>query len=205
MKLYYDQSMLQYVQNLYSIVQSQEQKIKELESAVSVLMAEVEELKKRPNTTIEKIEYKFDQLKVETLEGTLNIGLNPTVPDQIENFEVEQQGLQVNNSKREEVIFKAAQERLMAFLNEDCVRYIEQLAVQNNYELDDAHKEFIIEDIRKQIDSRITFYLKQGTYNESVPIEAQIGEITSKVKQDVERSISHFIHALPLEGADTNP
>lgn len=27
---------------------------------------------------IEKIEYKFDQLKVETLEGTLSIGLSPT-------------------------------------------------------------------------------------------------------------------------------
>lgn len=205
MKLYYDQSMLQYVQNLYGIVQSQDQKIKELESAVSALMAEVGELKKRPSTTIEKIEYKFDQLKVETLEGTLNIGLNPTVPDQIENFEVEQQGLQVNNSKREEEIFKAVQGRLITFLNEDCVRYIEQLAAQNNYELDDAHKEFIIEDIRKQIDSRITFYLKQETFNESVPIKVQIDEITSKVKQDVERSISHFIHALPLEGADTNP
>ncbi|WP_191562380.1 spore germination protein GerPC [Metabacillus idriensis] len=205
MKLYYDQSMLQYVQNLYCIVQSQDQKIKELESSISAMMAEIGELKKRPSTSIERIEYKFDQLKVETLEGTLNIGLNPTVPDQIENFEVEQQELQVNNRKSEEEIFKAVQERLMAFLNEDCVRYIEQLASQHNYELDVAHKEFIIEDIRKQIDSRIRYYLKQGEYSEAVPISQQIEENTSKVKQDVERSISHFIHALPLEGVDTNP
>ncbi|QNG59669.1 spore gernimation protein GerPC [Bacillus sp. PAMC26568] len=205
MKLYYDQSMLQYVQNLYCIVQSQDQKIKELESSISAMMAEIGELKKRPSTSIERIEYKFDQLKVETLEGTLNIGLNPTVPDQIENFEVEQQELQVNNRKREEEIFKAVQERLMAFLNEDCVRYIEQLASQHNYELDVAHKEFIIEDIRKQIDSRIRYYLKQGEYSEAVPISQQIEENTSKVKQDVERSISHFIHALPSEGVDTNP
>ncbi|PLR67377.1 spore germination protein GerPC [Bacillus sp. UMB0893] len=205
MKLYYDQSMLQYVQNLYCIVQSQDQKIKELESSISAMMAEIGELKKRPSTTIERIEYKFDQLKVETLEGTLNIGLNPTVPDQIENFEVEQQELQVNNRKREEEIFKAVQERLMAFMNEDCVRYIEQLASQHNYELDVAHKEFIIEDIRKQIDSRIRYYLKQGEYSEAVPISQQIEENTSKVKQDVERSISHFIHALPSEGVDTNP
>lgn len=205
MKLYYDQSMLQYVQNLYCIVQSQDQKIKELESSISAMMAEIGELKKRPSTRIEKIEYKFDQLKVETLEGTLNIGLNPTVPDQIENFEVEQQELQVNNRKSEEEIFKAVQERLMAFLNEDCVRYIEQLASQHNYELDVAHKKFIIEDIRKQIDSRIWYYLKQGEYSEAVPISQQIEENTSKVKQDVERSISHFIHALPLEGVDTNP
>ncbi|USK34738.1 spore germination protein GerPC [Bacillus sp. F19] len=207
MKLYYDQSMMQCVQHLYGIVQAQDQKIKKLESAVSAMMDEIEELKKRPSTTIEKIEYKFDQLKVETLEGTLNIGLNPTVPDQIENFEVDQKGLQVNqvnNTKRGEEIFEAVQARLLAFLNEDCVKYIEQLAAQYRYELDDAHKEFIIEDIRKQIDSRIRFYLKQGTYDESVPVSALIEDITSKVKQDVERSITYFIQALPKEGADSN-
>jgi spore germination protein PC len=207
MKLYYDQSMMQCVQHLYGIVQAQDQKIKKLESAVSAMMDEIEELKKRPSTTIEKIEYKFDQLKVETLEGTLNIGLNPTVPDQIENFEVDQRGLQVNqvpNTKREEEIFEAVQARLLAFLNEDCVKYIEQLAAQYSYELDDAHKEFIIEDIRKQIDSRIRYYLKQRTYDESVPVSALIEDITSKVKQDVERSITYFIQALPKEGADSN-
>ncbi|MGM0921916.1 MAG: spore germination protein GerPC [Bacillota bacterium] len=207
MKLYYDQSMMQCVQNLYGIVQAQDQKIKRLESAVSAMMDEIEELKKRPSTTIEKIEYKFDQLKVETLEGTLNIGLNPTVPDQIENFEVDQKGLQVNqgnNTKREEEIFEAVQARLLAFLNEDCVNYIEQLAAQYRYELDHAHKEFIIEDIRKQIDSRIRFYLKQGTYDESVPVSALIEDITSQVKQDVERSITYFIQSLPKEGVDSN-
>jgi spore germination protein PC len=207
MKLYYDQSMMQCVQHLYGIVQAQDQKIKKLESAVSAMMDEIEELKKRPSTTIEKIEYKFDQLKVETLEGTLNIGLNPTVPDQIENFEVDQRGLQVNqvnNTKREEEIFEAVQARLLAFLNEDCVKYIEQLAAQYSYELDDAHKEFIIEDIRKQIDSRIRYYLNQRTYDESVPVSALIEDITSKVKQDVERSITHFIQALPKEGVDSN-
>jgi spore germination protein PC len=207
MKLYYDQSMMQCVQHLYGIIQAQDQKIKKLESAVSAMMDEIEELKKRPCTTIEKIEYKFDQLKVETLEGTLNIGLNPTVPDQIENFEVDQRGLQVNqvnNTKREEEIFEAVQERSLSFLNEDCVKYIEQLAAQYSYELDNAHKEFIIEDIRKQIDSRIRFYLKQETYDESLPVSALIEDITSKVKQDVERSITYFIQALPKEGADSN-
>ena len=34
------------------------------------------------------MEYKFDQLKVETLEGTLNIGLNPSDLQGIEDFSV---------------------------------------------------------------------------------------------------------------------
>ena len=34
------------------------------------------------------MEYKFDQLKVETLEGTLNIGLNPSDLQAIEDFSV---------------------------------------------------------------------------------------------------------------------
>ena len=38
----------------------------------------ITELQSRPSVHVEKLEYKFDQLKVEKLEGTLNIGLNPT-------------------------------------------------------------------------------------------------------------------------------
>ena len=37
---------------------------------------------------LNELEYKFDQLKVETLEGTLNIGLNPTDLQGIEDFSV---------------------------------------------------------------------------------------------------------------------
>ena len=35
-----------------------------------------------------ELEYKFDQLKVETLEGTLNIGLNPSDLQGIEDFSI---------------------------------------------------------------------------------------------------------------------
>ena len=44
------------------------------------------------------MEYKFDQLKVENLNGTLNIGLNPfsTKEQQIEDFQVDTETLKVN-------------------------------------------------------------------------------------------------------------
>ena len=44
------------------------------------------------------MEYKFDQLKVENLNGTLNIGLNPfsAKGQQIEDFQVDTETLKVN-------------------------------------------------------------------------------------------------------------
>ncbi len=48
---------------------------------------------------MEKIEYKFDQLKVESLDGTLNIGLNPSnLKETIEDLAVEQ-NVNVNSIK----------------------------------------------------------------------------------------------------------
>lgn len=47
-------------------------------------------IKDKPTTNIERIDYQFDQLKIERLEGTLNIGLNPSDPNSVQNFEVGQ-------------------------------------------------------------------------------------------------------------------
>ena len=70
--------MYQYLQQLHSIVMKQENKILHLEKAIFQLNKEIQELKQKPAIHVDKMEYKFDQLKVETLEGTLNIGLNPS-------------------------------------------------------------------------------------------------------------------------------
>lgn len=70
-------SMYDYFVQLHRYILWQTNKIRTLERRLSVLEARLQELESQPRTTIERIEYKFDQLKVETLEGTLNIGLAP--------------------------------------------------------------------------------------------------------------------------------
>ncbi len=79
----YDQSVSSYLQNLNSFVQRQALHIQRLEQRLKEIQAEMNTMKQRPATTIERVEYKFDQLKIERLDGTLNIGLNPTDPNSV--------------------------------------------------------------------------------------------------------------------------
>src|SRR5690625_980139 len=73
----WQQSVLQYVNELYQSINEQDLRIKQMEQSIEKLLTQIEELKNKESTHIEKIEYKFDQLKVETVEGTLHIGVLP--------------------------------------------------------------------------------------------------------------------------------
>ena len=75
------QSMQAYIYNQDILIRGMQKKIQSLEKQVS-------EIQNRPPVHIDRMEYKFDQLKVETLEGTLNIGLNPSDLQGIEDYSV---------------------------------------------------------------------------------------------------------------------
>ena len=75
------QSMQTYIYNQDNLIRGMQKKIQSLEKRVS-------EIQNRPPVHIDRMEYKFDQLKVETLEGTLNIGLNPSDLQGIEDYSV---------------------------------------------------------------------------------------------------------------------
>lgn len=66
-----------YFHQLNEYLRWQTERIRYLEGRIELIAHELELLKRQRGVTIEKIEYNFDQLKVETLEGTLNVGLSP--------------------------------------------------------------------------------------------------------------------------------
>jgi spore germination protein PC len=191
--------IMNYLQQLHQYIQRQDQIIQQLNETVRDLKSDVGEIKKQPHTNIEKIEYKFDQLKVEHLDGTLNIGLNPTDPGQIDNFDVQQGGMNVNGVQQQlrEQLFQQCSEEVNQFLNEDCIRLIEDAEHQYDLRLDDPHRRHIIEDIRKQIDSRIQYYLNSQPLSEQDSLLDKKQDTIRQVKKDVENSINHFLNHLP--------
>jgi len=82
----YIQQVHQYVQQMSSYIQQQEGRIAQLEKNVQELQQKIKELGEQPPIKIDKIEYKFEQLKIDSLDGTLNIGLNPLTPDNLEDI-----------------------------------------------------------------------------------------------------------------------
>jgi spore germination protein PC len=194
---------MNYLQQLHHYIQQQDRRIQQLHETIKELRSDIEQIKNQPHTNIEKIEYKFDQLKVENLNGTLNIGLNPTNPEQIENFDVHQKGMNVNGVQQQlrDDLFQQCSAEVNQFLNEDCVSFIEQAEQQYNLRLDDLHRKHIIDDIRKQIDSRIQYYLNGQPLTEQESLLDKKQEILIQVKKDVENSIMHFLNHLPKDSS----
>ncbi|SDR90385.1 Spore germination protein GerPC [Paenibacillaceae bacterium GAS479] len=58
----------------------------QLTAYMKLLWERLQELETKPSYTIEKLEYNFDQLKVEQLDGTLNIGMTAPSESQLQEF-----------------------------------------------------------------------------------------------------------------------
>ena len=82
---------------LQRYLEAQDKRILQLEQEIKHLTEEISLLKNKPPIHVEKIEYKFDQLKVESLDGTLNIGLNPNDLNNIDEFAINNQPASPNS------------------------------------------------------------------------------------------------------------
>ncbi len=191
----------QYLDQMYQYVLHQNQRIDDLEQTLRSLKKEMAELKDRPYTNIEKVEYKFDQLKVETLEGVLNIGLNPTDTEAIDSFDVQQKGLHVNDVHKEikNQIQQQCQMNMMNYLEEECPNTLKKISERYEIALEPMYEQLIIEDIKKQVDSRISYYMQGLRLHDQVNVQQQVEFIDQKVKHDIEQSIQHFIKNIPDE------
>jgi spore germination protein PC len=192
-----------YIQRLHCFVESQDTKIKHLEKLVQSLINDINELKCKPSIQVEKIEYKFDQLKVETLEGTLNIGFNPTDLQGIEDFEIEGKqmggdqnvpGIQVQSTLRVE-------EHILQNIETDVDTIIQQFEHEKQVKIEESYINFIKEDIRKQLPTRIQHYLNQIPINQRNTEQSIVHEnrVIQQIKKDIQNGIYVFLNNLPKE------
>ncbi|MEH7386716.1 spore germination protein GerPC [Bacillus sp. JJ1521] len=189
-----------YVQNLYQYIQQQNLRINQLEQSLQQIQTQINELKGQPSTKIERIEYKFDQLKVETLEGTLNIGLNPMNGEPIEDFSVGQGKMNIPDIRHvHKGLHDEIQDNIDEYLSNDVPVLIEQIVNQERTALEEGHSGFIIEDIQKQIPDRIVHYLGQHHADLQNPSkETEVFDtVIQKIKGDIRNSVTAYIKHLP--------
>jgi spore germination protein PC len=193
----------EYIRQLHLFVEAQSKKIKNLETLVQSLVSDLNELKSKPTIQVEKIEYKFDQLKVETLEGTLNIGLNPTDLQAIEDFAVE--GKQaVGHPFCPTNQFQATmriEESLLQNIDSEVVSIIQHYNQEYNVNIDESYVAFIKDDIRKQLPNRIQFHLNQIPIDQRTNAQGPVNEnrIIELIKNDIQAGIYTFLNNLPNE------
>ncbi|MEC1524035.1 spore germination protein GerPC [Neobacillus niacini] len=202
--MYQDYSqLLQWVQ---MTLQAQENRIATLEHTILKLQEEINQLKDKPSIRVDKIEYKFDQLKVETLEGTLNIGLNPSDLANIEDFAVENQSLKTPiHPKAQMQRSMKIEESIYQYLETELPVLFKETQNQINVRLDDSYLAFIKQDIMKQLPARIDYHIQNAGANERNGEQFSEESIVELLKQEIRKGILIFINHLPenVKGMNT--
>ncbi|PAQ14408.1 spore gernimation protein [Bacillaceae bacterium SAOS 7] len=182
---------LQDIQTLWQYIQQQQRQIDSLTKKVQALQQEIVELKKRPPVSVDKIEYSFDQLKVETLAGTLNIGLSPSELSGIKDYAVNVKG---QNPPDHQQLLPQLLDASNRFIDENLHRLIETYEGQLQRSIAPEMKEHIKRDLTKQLPERIGFYLNQC---KEEPPEVVKEKILAKIKADIEQALAVFISKIP--------
>ncbi|MEH7246650.1 spore germination protein GerPC [Neobacillus niacini] len=202
--MYQDYSqLLQWVQ---MTLQAQEKRIVTLEHTIQKLQEEMKQLKEKPSVRVDKIEYKFDQLKVETLEGTLNIGLNPSDLANIEDFAVENQSLKTPiDPKAQMQRSMKVEESIYQYLETELPALFKETQNQLNVKLDDSYLAFIKQDIMKQLPARIDYHIQNTAAREREGEHSTEESIIDLLKQEIRKGILIFINHLPenVKGMNT--
>ncbi|MBJ8055570.1 spore germination protein GerPC [Bacillus cereus] len=197
-----NQDIYTYLHQLQQALQIQQQTILNLEEQVRLLQEELTELKGRPSSSIGKVEYKFDQLKVENLNGTLNIGLNPfsTKGQQIEDFQVDTETLKVNpETETNPDFYQGILQEMHRYLDEDAYSRILHFEQEERTPLDEMYRQMMVDDIKKQMEHRLPYYLSQVQSYEEISSDPDYlrDVIIQAMKQDIDKAFLSFIQHIP--------
>lgn len=184
-----------YTVQMQRYLETQDYRIQMLENELALMKTKLAELQNKPAVNVERIEYKFDQLKVETLEGTLNIGLNPSDLSNIEELAINSA-----NPPLQPYVFPNRQqfvEDISAAIAAEMDELIQDTAEQQREDLDPSFHQLIKSDIEKQLSQRVSLYLDQTSQPERSPhlLEQVKEKISERIKSDITQSIRNFIQS----------
>lgn len=104
-------------------------------------------------------------------------------------------------SKKNSPLFDRVQKEIYRYLESDAYHVLERIEEECGYPLNDDYRAFILDDIKKQIDQRIRYYVNQLPADDLEPeqIDALVPKIVQKVKRDIEKTCESFVKNLPRE------
>ncbi|MRG87037.1 spore germination protein GerPC [Salinibacillus xinjiangensis] len=168
-----------------------ENKIKQMENQMKELETQIYSIQERPMTNIEKIEYNFDQLKIESLEGTLNIGLSPdglsSEELSIPNPNNQQQG---TNPPRSQPLVQDIMQELQGYFNQTLPTKINQFAQETEKSFPPGFQNMIMQDVYKQLPDRIQHYIRLHSENNNGMLNK---ETKQQIMEDVKKEITHSV------------
>ncbi|MCI1694869.1 spore germination protein GerPC [Aneurinibacillus aneurinilyticus] len=176
----------------------QQEPINQLATEVHQLQYEISLLKNQRPVIVEKMEYKFDQLKVEKLEGTLNIGVTPNSLGNIDELVTNDQTIEdVPIQPQQSRSFQQIKNHIEQYLKRELPKEINAIEKKYKYKLDKEFHRFVIEDIREQTDRRIHYYLNKMNKDMTATNPETIKQtIIKKVRRDIRAGVESYFSKL---------
>ncbi len=182
------QSYLFYLEN---IIRKQSDQLKYLERKIEDLETRIQE---NSSTNVEKIEYHFDQLKIETLEGTLNIGLSPQGVTSADELSIPNPTVNQRTEAEQSPVVQQIQGELQPFFQRELPEKLKEFTEQQNKSLPLGFENMIYEDIFRQLPTRIQHYIRLHSENHNGIVNDQAKDsIISDLKNEIIQSIQKFI------------
>lgn len=186
---------------LYTQLLWQSEKLVKMDRKLDEIMQELQAIRSQKPVNVEKIEYNFDQLKVEKLDGTLNIGITPDNAKSIEQFaignnEVMVGPIPIQTDAPES--YAAIQSGVMNYLNVEAP--IEMKAMEGKYDLSLAgeYRDHIVADVKKQVNERIAHYIRKfDLRDDAEDRDYRIGVISEQVKNDIRLGVEQYLQTFP--------
>lgn len=196
------QNIFYILQQITQQLERQESLIKQLQKKQRALEKELTEVKEKPVLHIDRIEYQFDQLKIDRLEGTLNIGLNPKDLQDMDEFAIDTLPFHKMQDRYLENIREQLEHELNTYLDTELPEQIDKIKHGNSLDIDESYTQFIIADIRQQLRERIDFYLKQQLREmPQTDREDMSAIILERIKEDIYNAVQSFFKQFPGKGA----
>ncbi|GGF15751.1 putative spore germination protein GerPC [Halobacillus andaensis] len=166
----------QWMQQVMEQMQEQQRLIEELTQKLEHLQS-----KEQTKTVIEKIEYHFDQLKIETLEGTLQIGLTPNGSPET-NIEDLYTG-------------QTAEPYLDELMGHSVPQAIDDYVRSHHLSLPGDHRDHMIKDINQQLPERFEAHKKHepNLSNE---------QIAQRLAEEIRRSVGQYLDQYENGGSE---
>lgn len=172
---------------------------------VAALEEQIAGMGDRPSTHIDKIEYRFEQLKVDTLAGTLQIGISHNAEGLIEDLAVQEStaediklGAPSDNGGE---LFLRIASGLQQYANTELYLDIDEAAARSGINLNPELRERIADDLTKQLQNRAVSYMKEVPTREG-PDPAAEKAILTKVKADVRSGLKQYFEQ---DGKEASP
>lgn len=195
--------LLSSVQEMHRIMRWQNEQMLKMEKELLSMKEQLQGL--GPQTRVDKIEYNFEQLKVETLDGTLVIGISPGDTGIIDNWAVQDktgEDTPMDEEWDNDKIHQQTRESMIAYINESIPAMLDRSSEEMDVPLSSDNKYAIIEDMNRQLDGRITYHLHRIEYNKGDSQAKYMAQLTDAMKNDIQQALHAYIDHFRKEEND---